>query len=961
VDGTLKSWAVPKGPSLRPGEKRLAVEVEDHPLDYADFAGDIPEGHYGAGHVDIFDRGTWSPVGDPAAAIRKGKLEFELHGGQLRGGWKLVRTQLKGGGKPQWLLLKRDDDAARDAEADDLMPEALQRATRQDEQRRAARKRKPAVAAAPKAGKSLASEQAASATRATRTAKKPPARRKGKAVDWATRASELPGAARLRRGEVVEPQLALAAKAPPAGKDWLHEVKWDGYRMLGQLRGGRARMRSRNDLDWTDRLPAQVASLEGLPVADADLDGELVALDDKGLSDFGRLQQALKGAGRADLVYVVFDLPTLAGVDLRDVPLAERKALLRELLEAAADPRLFYSSHGVGNGGEAFAASLDAGMEGIVSKRVDAPYVGARNGDWLKLRHQAGEDYIVVGYTAPSGARTGFGALLLARESGDGALEYVGRVGSGYSEAVLRSLHAQLRGLRQQAPTVSLPPHTPLRDRDVTWVRPELVVEVAFRGWGREGLLRQASFLRVRDDKRHVARGRRAAAARAGAGSSRTAKRAKSATGKAAKKGNGAAGTGSTSAAKTSKARKSRRAGEATGGNVRISSPERVVYAGKSITKGEVADYYRAIAPWMLPWVAGRPLSLLRCPDGAGGECFFQKNHSGALGDSVDRVALSKKRGEAAGYIAIHDADGLLELVQMNALEFHPWGSTVDDLEHPDTLVFDLDPGPGLGWKDIVAAARDLRGRLGEVGLESFARLSGGKGLHVVVPIAPVHDWDTAKGFCEAVARTMATIDPKRYVASASKELRKGRIFIDWLRNGRGATSVANWSLRARPGAGVATPIRWEELGRAKSGDHYDLAGALRRVARLKGDPWEGWERASRQELTMKLGSLKEGGRDGTLIVVSRDLARAVRPPASRRRCSARWRTGRTWRRGSTPCSRRWKTAAPTAPSTWTSPGWPRRCRAPTSSSTAAPTCRTSSACAARAAPRSPRASTPIR
>src|SRR5690606_13954974 len=342
-----------------------------------------------------------------------------------------------------------------------------------------------------------------------------------------------------------------------------------------------------------------------------------------------------------------------------------------------------------------------------------------------------------------------------------------------------------------------------LRERHVTWVRPELVVEVAFRGWGREGLLRQASFLRLREDKRRTSSRRSA-----------------------------------------TKAPATKDADE-----VRISSPERVVYAGKGITKLDVANYYREIAGWMLPWVAGRPLSLLRCPDGAAGECFFQKNHRGALGSHVDQVALSRKRGEKASYIAIHDADGLLELVQMNVLEFHPWGSTIEALEHPDTLVFDLDPGSGVTWKQILSAARELRDRMDEVGLASFVRLSGGKGVHVVVPIAPVHDWDTAKGFCEAVARTMATIAPKRYVATASKDLRKGKVFIDWLRNGRGATSVVNWSLRARPGAGVAMPLRWSELGRAKSGDHYDLAGALRRAARLASDPWEEWDAARSQRL----------------------------------------------------------------------------------------------------------------
>ena len=359
VDGTLKSWAVPKGPSLRAGEKRLAVEVEDHPLDYADFAGDIPEGHYGAGHVDIFDDGTWTPAGDPADGIRRGKLEFELHGDRLRGGWKLVRTQIKGGDKPQWLLLKRDDEAARDAEADDLMPEALQRSTRADERRRAAKR----VTKTTKVAKK-------SAAKKTAAGKKP---RKAPTGHWSRRAAGIDGATPLRDDTPVPPQLALARTSPPEGQQWLHEVKWDGYRMLARLRGGEATLRSRNDLDWTSKLPRMVEALQALPVADADLDGEMIALDAEGRSDFGLLQQALKSGKSADLRYALFDLPTIAGVDLRESPLVERKALLKTLLEEAPNPPLFYSSHGVGNGAEAFAASLEAGLEGIVSKRVDAP------------------------------------------------------------------------------------------------------------------------------------------------------------------------------------------------------------------------------------------------------------------------------------------------------------------------------------------------------------------------------------------------------------------------------------------------------------------------------------------------------------------------------------------------------------------------------------------------------------
>jgi len=804
IDGALKSWAVPKGPSLRPADRRLAVEVEDHPLDYADFAGEIPKGHYGAGHVAIFDRGTWTPGGDPAKALAAGKLEFELHGERLAGRWKLVRTRPKGG-KPQWLLMKADDAHAADLEADDLLDGPP------------ARTRAPAAGTVAGAGRAPANRGAA----------------RGNAT-WAKRALALPGAARLAdAAAAIPPQLATACAAPPTGGDWLHEVKWDGYRMLARLRDGAVALRSRNGLGWSGDFPDIAAALEALPIADADLDGELIALDARGRSDFGALQAAIKRGRTGDLRYVLFDLPTLAGIDLRATPLRERKSLLRALLEAADDPRLVYSSHGVGNGREAFAASAEAGLEGIVSKRADAGYSSRRSDDWRKLRHQRGEDYVVVGYTAPRGARSGFGALLLACREDGGALRYVGRVGSGFDQATLRELHARLETIATDQPAVELPAHTPLRGRDVTWVRPETMVEVAFRGWGREGLLRQASFLRVRDDKAPVVAARARGAGRA---------RAPKTDGPGRRRAARPPGRSRVAAARARPASRSAPL-------PRISSPDRIVYAGAGIRKGDVADYYRAVARWLLPGVRGRPLSLLRCPDGVGGECFFQKHFAGSLGAHVDAVDLAEKGGGRARYIAVHDLAGLLELVQMNALEFHPWGATVEDLEHPDVLVFDLDPGPGVGWQAMLAAAREVRDRLAETGLQSFARLSGGKGVHVVLPVAPVHGWAQAKGFCEAFAKTMARVAPKRFVASAGKAQRRGRIFIDWLRNGRGATSVASWSLRARPGAGVAMPLRWNELGRTGGGDHYDLAAARNRAARLKSDPWEGWEQARDQRL----------------------------------------------------------------------------------------------------------------
>jgi len=766
MDGTLKSWAVPKGPSLRPGEKRLAVEVEDHPLSYAGFEGDIPKGHYGAGHVDIFDKGVWNASGDPLEALAAGKLEFELHGGKLQGGWKLVRTQQVRSGKPQWLLFKRNDAFARDAEADDLIAAA-----------------QPAKAAPPAKATPRTRSAAPGATRA---------RRRGK--DWQARAESLAGARGKRGWTPPDPQLATLRESPPEGEGWLHELKWDGYRLLAEVVAGKARLRSRNGLNWTADHPDIVAALERLGIDDGSFDGELIALDPQGRNDFGLLQGTLKGDAAGALRYMLFDLPSLAGIDLTRCALHERKQLLETLLQGAA-PVLEYSRHIVGHGPEVFAASAKQDMEGIVSKAVDAHYTPGRSTSWIKTKHAQTDEFVVVGFTAPKRSRNGFGALLMATRE-HGALKYVGRVGTGYDDAALRALRRRLDALRREAPTVVLPAHVPVKPRDVTWVQPELVVEVAFRGWGREGLLRQASFQRLREDKTVKDIGTQAASA-----------------------------------------------------ETRLSSPGKVIYPDSGITKQQVADYYRSVAPLLLPEVARRPLSLLRCPDGMKGQCFFQKHHAGTLGQGVHAVPIREKDGGKDDYLYIDDVEGLIDLVQMNVLELHPWGSRIEDVEHPDRLVFDLDPGEGVDWKAICAAARDVRDRLQELGLQSFVRLSGGKGLHVVLPIAPGPGWVEAKAFCEAFADAMATQSPQRYVATASKSKRGGVIFIDWLRNGRGATSVASWSLRARKEAGVAVPLAWSELGRAKSGADYPLPRALRRAASQRKDPWEGWAKACRQRL----------------------------------------------------------------------------------------------------------------
>jgi bifunctional non-homologous end joining protein LigD len=782
MDGTLKSWAVPRGPSLRVGEKRLAVEVEDHPLGYATFEGDIPEGNYGAGHVDIFDHGVWSSNGDPLEGLAAGKLDFSLQGEKLHGGWKLVRTQQQRGGKPQWLLIKRDDAYARDADADELM-NAKERASTE----RAMAKKQTGGAMPAKVAK----------TPRKRTSAPAPAKRTGtrrRRTDWDKAAAALAGAKRKTRWSPLAPQLASLRDTAPAGDDWLHELKWDGYRLLVDITDGNVRLRSRNGLNWTEDYPDIVDAFEALGLEDASFDGELVALDPEGRDDFSLLQKTIEGSSNAPLRYMVFDLTSLAGYDLTACALVDRKDLLEQVVEGIP-PAVAYSKHIVGHGPDVFAASEKQGMEGIISKQLKARYTPGRGTSWLKIKHGKSDEFIIVGYTAPKRSRTGFGALLMATRE-HGALKYAGRVGTGYDDAMLRSLSARLRKLERKAPTVGFPPHLPDRPRDVTWVEPHLVAEVAYRGLGKEGLLRHPSFKGLREDK--------------------TVKDI----------------------------------GDATPAP-RITNPDKLIYPERKITKQQVFDYYRAAAPQLLPELANRPLSLVRCPDGIAGQCFFQKHHARTLGQNVRIVPIREKDGSREEYLYVDNADGVLELVQMNVLELHPWGSRIEDVEHPDRLVFDLDPGEGVDWNAIKAAARDVRARLEEIGLQSFLRLSGGKGLHVVLPIRPGPDWDEAKAFCEAFANAMALQAPDKYVATATKAKRKGVIFIDWLRNGRGATSVASWSLRARKEAGVAVPLAWSELGRTKSGNDYPLERALRRLAGQRQDPWvtEGWGKATQQKL----------------------------------------------------------------------------------------------------------------
>ncbi|TYT26352.1 DNA ligase D [Luteimonas viscosa] len=854
VGDVLRSWAVPKGPSFDPAIKRMAVEVEDHPLDYASFEGEIPKGHYGGGHVALFDRGTWTTDGDVAAQLAKGHLRFELHGERLKGGWHLVRSG-KPARQPQWLLFKQRDAWAGPTEADDLLdgvtppPEA-------DAKRAGKAVKTSSVKASPaKVSPAKPKKQAKKEPAAKPTARKP-GTGATRARDLQAQALALPKA-RRRKLPASAPvaQLARLGEHPPEGEGWLHELKWDGYRLLATIHYGVVRLWSRNGLDWSTRVPEVSDALATLGLREALLDGELIAAQGR-REDFNRLQQVLSGERQGRLRLALFDLVHVEGVDLSASPLLERKQLLERLLQRAPEA-LSYSSHGIGDGRAAFDAALAAGFEGIISKRVDASYHPGRGDDWRKSKALASAEYAVVGYTPPKGSRRGIGSLLLATPDAEHGWRYVGRVGSGFSDAQLQALGERLVGKGRDAETVYVPGHdTDLRQ--AKWLpRPAFVVEVFNRGTGGRGLLRQASFKALRPDK--------PASALTDAGgdriedpstedppvATRTKKAAKAAkAGKGSKPGKAkrtpAAGTKAGPPPKKSTARgRSRTSPSRTPPD--LSSPDKVLFPDDGITKQQLADYYAAAMDWLLPEIEGRPLSLVRCPGGLRAQCFFQKHATPGM-DLVSKIPLKESDGGREDYLYVTDAASVMELVQFNTIEFHPWGAHVDDVEHCDRLVFDLDPDEAIGWREVVAAARQLRGFLEQAGLEAFLRTSGGKGLHLVVPLSPPAPWPKARAFAQAVAEAAREADPLRYVATASKQRRKGRIFIDWLRNGRGATSVASFSVRARAGAPVSMPLRWEELGRVQAGNAWDIGNAIARLRRLRRHPWDGID-AVRQSL----------------------------------------------------------------------------------------------------------------
>ncbi|QWN20879.1 DNA ligase D [Xanthomonas citri] len=809
VGDALKSRAVPKGPSYDPKVKRMAVEVEDHPVDYASFEGEIPRGEYGGGHVAQFDHGVWATAGDPEAQLAKGHLRFELFGNKLKGGWHLVRSG-KPARQPQWLLFKEDDAYAGTLEADDLLADVA--AAPADDVRRAG------------AGKTQ--------RKALTTVPPPAAKMRG---TWAKQALALSNA---RRAEMEDgpfaPQLAKLGQSPPEGAQWLHEIKWDGYRILATVTNGKVRLWSRNALEWTDKTPEIADAIQSLGLRSAQIDGELIA--GRGTKeDFNLLQATLSGERQVPLALAVFDLLHVDGVDIGEAPLRERKQLLQQVLEAAPHTHLAYSSHVEGDGTEAFRVAGEQHFEGIISKRADRPYRDGRSDDWRKTKQLGSQEYAVVGYTAPKGSRSGFGSLLLATPDPVHGWLYVGRVGSGFSDALMREVTQQLEGGGRK-PTA----HIPTEDTDLrgaTWFAPRFVVEVFYRGIGGQQLLRQASFKALRPDKR-IADLADSDAGKGPATSSSTPRRAKT---RAAK--NAATQVPKRAATRaTAPARKSAVATPGSAALPTLSSPTKLIYPDIRATKGDVWDYYQAVMDHLLPQIVGRPLSIIRCPSGAEKPCFFQKHHTAGL-ERVSSVKLTEETGTNAYYLVVEDAPGLLELVQFNALEFHPWGSHADRPDVADRVVFDLDPGPDVPFAEVKRAANDIRKLLAQLELESFLRVSGGKGLHVLVPLNPGCDWEVTKRFAKGFADALAQSEPQRFIATATKRLRNKRIFVDYLRNGRGATAVASYSLRGRPGAPVALPLAWSDLSKLQRADAFTLRDVPEKLRRRRKDPWADMDR----------------------------------------------------------------------------------------------------------------------
>ena len=780
-DGVLRSWAVPKGPSMDPSVKRMAVQVEDHPISYGDFEGEIPKGQYGAGTVAVWDRGSWMPEGSAAKGLRDGKLKFTLEGEKLHGRFTLVRMRARGNERqPAWLLIKEKDAHARVSTDFDVLAEG---------------------------------EVSVKAPRG-----KPAARKAGK---------------RTALPRMLAPQLATLVSAPPSQGEWQYELKFDGYRLLARADGAVVRCFTRSSQDWTSKLPGLVKALQKLKLGRAWIDGEIVVLNGDGAPDFQRLQNAFSAVRTADIRYFVFDLLFHDGEDLRELPQAQRRERLDKLIGEPGGP-VQVSQVIEGNPRALLRAASAAGFEGVMGKRADAAYQSGRSRDWIKLKSGHRQEFVVGGFTDPRGSRAGFGSLLLGVHDGEGHLRYAGNVGTGFDDATLATMHKELKKLESAgSPFKDAPRRVGPGRLEPHWIKPKMIAEISFAGWTTDGHVRQGVFQGLRKDKnpKQITREEPKPSSRARP-------------------------------------------------NLRITHPDRVIDKKSGATKGDLVDYYARVAPLILPHLANRPVALLRAPSGVGGQQFFQKHSEAKSLPYVDQLPKSLAPGEPR-LLAINSEQGLLSAAQMNVVELHTWNATTKALNKPDRLIFDLDPGEGVEWNTIREDAVLVKGLLDELKLKSFLKTSGGKGLHVVVPLKPALAWAPVKDFSRRLVQHLARVIPDRFVSRSGPANRVGKVFVDYLRNGRGATTACAWSARVRPGLSISVPLDWSELADLQSQPKWSIQHCEDRI-KQGNEPWRDYER-SRQSLDAAMRALKSA---------------EVRSPISRARACAALRRASTKRLG---------------------------------------------------------------
>jgi bifunctional non-homologous end joining protein LigD len=768
LDGVLKSWAVPKGPSLDPGEYRLAMRTEDHPLDYGSFEGTIPVGEYGGGTVMLWDQGRWipHPEKDPRETLEEGHLHFTLEGERMKGEWVMFRLKPKPRDKREtWMIKKVTDDFANAEDGDELVDECVTSVT---------------------TGRTMAEIASGSDVwRSNRGGQKGGRGRK--------KAAEAPPPFR-------QPQLATLVDEVPPGANWLFEYKYDGYRLLIATGSGAATAWTRNGKDWSDKFRALVKAAANLP-AGCLIDGEAVALDDKGKPDFQLLQSTLKEARGKNLAFYAFDLLVDRGEDITRLPTIERKDRLKSLLAGVHSPILF-GDHVIWRGDELFREICKAGGEGLIAKAANAPYRDERSRNWLKVKCIQRQEFVIIGWSE-SDKRRGFRSLLLGTRDGR-KLTYAGKVGTGFNGALIDELMEKMQPLATDKAAAEVPR---AERKGTHWIKPTLVAEINFAEFTSDGILRHPSFVALREDKlaKEVVR--------------EVPKHLKTSAKKTAHKTPASYG-------------------------IEITNPDRVIYPKDGVTKGDLANYYAAVDKLIMPTVARRPMTIIRCPQGTSEKCFFQKHDSGTFGEHVKHVPIEEKDGDFEDYLYLDDVRGVLACVQMGTIEFHGWGSSVPEVDYPDRLVFDLDPDEGLDFAAVREAAVSLRELLSQLGLKTFPMLTGGKGVHVIAPLDASAHWGEVSDFAERFSRAVAEADPDRFTANIRKVQRKGRIFLDWLRNQRGSTAVMPYSARAREGAPVAAPIAWEELDLFSGGNAFSIRDLDQLLERAKSKPLAGWGKA---------------------------------------------------------------------------------------------------------------------